>query len=102
MKEIHNLPEKKTLRRKLRHDATPAEKVSPPTRSWAVHSGLLLSGAQAGYRDSRWPAHDVLRREYDAERRAYLESQDPGAVFREPRTAGTVGVCDGRHLICGA
>ena len=89
MKKIHNLPEKKTLRRKLRHDATPAEKV--------LWRSLKKSAVGAKFRrqhgvgpyilDFYCPEHklaieiqggvhdDVLRREYDAERRAYLESQ---------------------------
>ena len=46
---------------------------------------------------------DVVRRDYDAERQAYLESHgDSGAVFREPSTVETIGLRGGRNSICGA
>ena len=37
MKKIHNLPDRKTLRQKLRHNATPAERV---LWRWLKKSGL--------------------------------------------------------------
>jgi very-short-patch-repair endonuclease len=96
MKKIHNLPDRKTLRQTLRHNATPAER-----RLWR---GLKNSALGAKFRrqhgvgpyvlDFYCPEHklaieiqgdvhkDVLRSAYDNQRRAYLESQgNPGAVF---------------------
>jgi very-short-patch-repair endonuclease len=89
VKKIHNLPHNKTLRQKLRHNATPAEK--------ALWRSLKKSGVGAKFRrqhgvgpyvlDFYCPEHklaieiqggvheDVLRKEYDAQRQAYLESQ---------------------------
>jgi len=89
MKKIHNLPDKKTLRQKLRHSATPAEKV--------LWRSLKNSGTGAKFRrqhgvgpyvlDFYCPEHklaieiqggihdDVVRSEYDADRQAWLESQ---------------------------
>jgi len=97
--KIHNLPDKKTLRQKLRHEATPAEK-----RLW--HS-LKNSGAGAKFRrqhgvgpcvlDFYCPEHklaieiqgsvhsDVLRSAYDGERQAYLESQGIRVLYFENR-----------------
>jgi very-short-patch-repair endonuclease len=89
MNKIHNLPDKKTLRQKLRHNATPAEK--------ALWRSLKKSGVGAKFRrqhgvgpyvlDFYCPEHklaieiqggvhdDVLRSDYDAQGQAYLESQ---------------------------
>jgi very-short-patch-repair endonuclease len=89
MNRIHNLPDRKTLRQKLRHNATPAEKLF-----WQC---LKKSGIGAKFRrqhgvgpyvlDFYCPEHnlaieiqggihnDVLRRAYDAERQPWLESQ---------------------------
>ena len=89
MKKIHNLPDKKTLRQKLRHDATPAEKrlwhslknsslgvkfrrqhgVGPYVLDFYCPERKLAIEIQGGVHD------DVLRSFYDAERHAYLESQ---------------------------
>ena len=89
VKKIHNLTEKKTLRQKLRHAATPAERalwrslkesatgakfrrqhgVGPYVLDFYCPEHKLAIEIQGGVHD------DVLRREYDAERRAYLESQ---------------------------
>ena len=98
--KIHNLPEKKTLRQKLRHNATPAEK-----RLWSV---LKNSATGAKFRrqhgvgsyvlDFYCPEHklaveiqggihnDVIRSEYDAERHAWLESQGIRVLYFENRT----------------
>jgi very-short-patch-repair endonuclease len=87
--KIHNLPNKKTLRQKLRHIATPAEKL--------LWKSLKNSGAGAKFRrqhsvgsyvlDFYCPEHklaievegrihdDVLVGDYDAERQSYLESK---------------------------
>jgi very-short-patch-repair endonuclease len=92
MKKTHNLPEKKTLRQKLRHHATPAEKV--------LWQSLKNCGLGAKFRrqhgvgsyvlDFYCPKHklaieiegsvhdDVLRSGYDEQRHAYLESQGSG------------------------
>jgi len=89
MNKIHNLPGKKTLRQKLRRNATPAEKL--------LWQSLKNSGAGAKFRrqhgvgpyvlDFYCPEHklaieieggihdDVVRSEYDADRQAWLESQ---------------------------
>jgi len=89
MKKIHNPSEKKSLRQKLRHDATPAEKL--------LWKSLKNSGAGAKFRrqhgvgpyvlDFYCPEHklaveiegsvhnDVLQSAYDADRQAWLESQ---------------------------
>jgi very-short-patch-repair endonuclease len=89
MKKIHNLSDQKTLRQKLRHAVTPAEKV--------LWRSLKNCGAGAKFRrqhgvgpyvlDFYCPEHkltieieggihdDVLRSAYDAERQAWLESQ---------------------------
>ena len=100
MKKIHNLPEKKTLRQKLRHNATPAERVL-----WRY---LRKSGVGAKFRrqhgvgpyvlDFFCPEHklaieiqggvhkDVMRSEYDAQRHAYLESQGIRVLYFENRS----------------
>ena len=84
MKKIHNLTEKKSLRQKLRHDATPAEKL--------LWKSLKKSGAGAKFRrqhgvgpycpeyklavEIQGGVHqDVLRCAYDADRQAWLEAQ---------------------------
>jgi very-short-patch-repair endonuclease len=89
MKKVHNLPDKKSLRQKLRHNATPAEK--------SLWRSLKKSGVGAKFRRQHGvgpyvlafycPEHrlaieieggihnDVLRSEYDAERQSWLESQ---------------------------
>ena len=89
MKKLHNLPDKKALRQKLRHSATPAEKL--------LWKNLKNSGAGAKFRrqhgvgpyvlDFYCPEHklaieieggvhdDVLRSDYDAQRQEWLESQ---------------------------
>ena len=99
MKKIHNLPDKKTLRQKLRHNATPAEKV--------LWRRLKKSAVGAKFRrqhgvgqyvlDFYCPEHklaveiqggvhgDVLRSQYDAERQAYLESQGIRVLYFENR-----------------
>ena len=99
MKKIHNLSDKKTLRQKLRHIATPAEK--------ALWRSLKKSGVGAKFRrqhgvgpyvlDFYCPEHklaieiqgaihkDVMRRDYDAERQAYLESQGIRVLYFENR-----------------
>ena len=99
MKTIHNLPDKKTLRQKLRHNATPAEK--------ALWRSLKKSGVGAKFRrqhgvgpyvlDFYCPEHklaieiegsvhdDVVRRDYDAERQAYLESHGIRVLYFENR-----------------
>jgi very-short-patch-repair endonuclease len=88
-KKIHNLSDKKSLRQKLRHEATPAEKL--------LWKGLKKSAVGAKFRrqhgvgpyvlDFYCPEHklaieilggvhkDVLRSAHDAERQAWLESQ---------------------------
>ena len=98
-KKIHNLADKKTLRQKLRHNATPAEK--------ALWRSLKKSGVGAKFRrqhgvgpyvlDFYCPEHklaieiegsvhdDVMRRDYDAERHAYLESQGIRVLYFENR-----------------
>jgi very-short-patch-repair endonuclease len=95
----HNLPENKTLRQKLRHEATPTEK-----RLW---KSLKESGVGAKFRrqhgvgpyvlDFYCPEHklaveleggvhnDVLRSEYDAERQAYLESHGIRVLYFQNR-----------------
>jgi very-short-patch-repair endonuclease len=102
VKKIHNLPDKKTLRQKLRHNATPAEKV--------LWRSLKKSGVGAKFRrqhgvgpyflDFYCPEHklaieiegsvhdDVIRRDYDGERHAYLESH------------GKFGCCISRTANC--
>ena len=99
MKKIHNAHDKKALRQKLRHNATPAEK-----RLW--HS-LRTSALGTKFRrqhgvgpyvlDFYCPEHklaieieggvhdDVLRRDYDAERRAYLESEGIRVLYFDNR-----------------
>ena len=87
--KIHNLPEKKTLRQKLRHSATPAEKllwrslkksgigtkfrrqhgVGPYVLDFYCPEHKLAIEIQGGVHD------DVLRSEYDAKRQAWLKSQ---------------------------
>ena len=88
-KKLHNLPERKTLRQKLRHKATPAEKV--------LWKSLQNSSAGAKFRrqhgvgpyvlDFYSPKYklaieiqggihnDVLINAYDAERQTWLESK---------------------------
>ena len=100
MKKIHNSPDKKTLRQKLRHNATPAEKVL-----WRY---LKKSSLGAKFRrqhgvgpyvlDFYCPEHklaieiqggvhkDVLRSEYDAKRTAYLESEGIRVLCFENRS----------------
>jgi very-short-patch-repair endonuclease len=97
--KIHNQPEKKELRQKLRHEATAAER-----KLWR---GLKKSAIGAKFRrqhgvgpyvlDFYCPEyklaievqgeihHDVLRAEYDAERRVYLESQGIKVLYFENR-----------------
>ena len=100
MKKIHHFPDRKTLRQKLRHNATPAERV---LWRWLKKSGLgvkfrrqhgvgpyvldfycperkLASEIHGGVHD------DVLRRDYDAERHAYLESQGIQVLYFENRS----------------
>jgi len=86
---IHNSSDKKTLRQKLRHNATPAQKVL-----WRSLKGSAVGvkfrrqhGVGPYVLDFYSPEYklaielqggvhnDVLRSDYDAERRAYLESQ---------------------------
>jgi very-short-patch-repair endonuclease len=89
VKKIHNLTEKKSLRQKLRHDATPAEKL--------LWKSLKKSGAGAKFRrqhgvgpyvlDFYCPEQklaveiqggvhqDVLRSAYDMDRHTWLEAQ---------------------------
>ena len=89
MKKIHNLPDKKTLRQKLRHSATPAEKVLwRSLKKSAVGAKFRRQHGVGSYvLDFYCPEHklaieiqggvhdDVLRSDYDAKRREYLESQ---------------------------
>jgi very-short-patch-repair endonuclease len=99
VKKIHNLPDKKTLRQKLRHNATPAEKV--------LWRSLKKSGVGAKFRrqhgvgpyvlDFYCPEHklaveiegsvhdDVIRRDYDGERHAYLESHGIRVLYFKNR-----------------
>jgi very-short-patch-repair endonuclease len=99
LKKIHNSPERKTLRQKLRHNATPAEKV--------LWRSLKNSGVGAKFRrqhgvgpyvlDFYCPEHklaieiqgsvhdDVLQSHYDGERHAYLESQGIRVLYFENR-----------------
>jgi len=89
VKKIHNLPDKKTLRQKLRHSATPAEKL--------LWKSLKNSGIGAKFRrqhgvgtfvlDFYCPEHklaievqgdvheDALISDYDADRQSDLESK---------------------------
>jgi very-short-patch-repair endonuclease len=89
MKKLHNIPDKKTLRQELRHNATTSEKL--------LWKSLKNSGAGAKFRrqhgigkyvlDFYSPEHqlaieiqgeihnDVLQSIYDSERQAWLESQ---------------------------
>ena len=110
MKKIHNSSDKKTLRQKLRHNATPAEK--------ALWRSLKKSGVGAKFRrqhgvgpyvlDFYCPEHklaieiqgsvhdDVLRSDYDTERKAYLESEGIRVLFfREQHPTGTDGLVVG-------
>ena len=100
MKKIHNLPDKKTLRQKLRHSATPAEKVlwrslkrsalgvkfrrqhgvGPYVLDFYCPERKMAIEIQGGVHD------DVLRSGYDAERQAYLESQGIPVLYSENRT----------------
>jgi very-short-patch-repair endonuclease len=99
VKKIHNLTEKKTLRQKLRHAATPAEKV--------LWRSLKESAIGAKFRrqhgvgpyilDFYCPEHklaieiqggvhnDVLRSDYDTERKAYWESEGIRVLYFENR-----------------
>src|SRR5262245_20681807 len=99
MRKIHNLPERKSLRQKLRHSATPSEKLL-----WKT---LKKSGAGAKFRrqhgvgpyvlDFYCPEHklaieieggihdDVLRNEYDSVRHAWLASQGIRVLYFENR-----------------
>jgi very-short-patch-repair endonuclease len=99
MKKIHNLPEKKTLRQKLRRKATPAEKL--------LWKSLKNSGVGAKFRrqhgvgkyvlDFYCPEHklaievegkihnDVLVSTYDAERQAFLKSQRIRVLYIDNR-----------------
>ena len=99
MKKIHNLPDQKTLRQKLRHIATPAEKL--------LWKSLKKSGVGAKFRrqhgigpyvlDFYCPEHklaieiqggvhdDVLIGEHDAERQSYLESQGIRVLYFKNR-----------------
>jgi len=99
VKKIHNLPDKKTLRQKLRHIATPAEKL--------LWKSLKNSGIGAKFRrqhgigpyvlDFYCPEHklaievegdvhdDVLIRDYDGERQSYLESQGIRVLYFKNR-----------------
>src|SRR5262245_19040920 len=99
MKKIHNLPDRKTLRQKLRHEATPAEKrlwhslknsqtgakfrrqhgVGPYVLDFYCPEHKLAIEIQGGVH------HDVLRRDYDTQRRAYLESQGITVLYIENR-----------------
>jgi very-short-patch-repair endonuclease len=87
--KIHNQSDKKELRQKLRHEATPAEKrlwrslqksalgakfrrqhgVGPYVLDFYCPEHKLAIEVQGGIH------HDVIRSGYDAERLAYLESQ---------------------------
>ena len=100
MKKIHNLPERKTLRQKLRHNATPAERVlwrslrksglgvkfrrqhgvGPYVLDFYCPERKLAIEIQGGVHE------DVLRTEYDAERHAYLESQGIQVIYFENRS----------------
>jgi very-short-patch-repair endonuclease len=89
MKRIHNLSERKSLRQKLRHDATPAEKVLwRALKNSAVGAKFRRQHGVGPYvLDFYCPEHklaieiqggvhdDVLRSAYDAERQAFLESE---------------------------
>jgi len=98
-KKIHNLPDKKTLRQKLRHIATPAEKL--------LWKSLKKSSVGAKFRrqhsveryvlDFYCPEHklaieieggvhdDVLQSDYDADRQSYLESQGIRVLYFKNR-----------------
>ena len=99
MKKVHNSPEKKTLRQKLRHNATPAEKrlwhnlkkstlgvkfrrqhgVGPYVLDFYCPERKLAIEIEGGVHD------DVLRSSYDTERHAYLESQGIQVLYFENR-----------------
>jgi len=100
VKKIHNLSDQKTLRQKLRHTATPAEKL--------LWKSLKHSGVGAKFRrqhgagpyvlDFYCPEHklaieieggihdDVLRSACDAERQAWLELRGIRVLYFENRT----------------
>ena len=100
MKKMHNLPEKKTLRQKLRHTATPAEKAlwhslknSALGAKFRRQHGVgryvldfycpelkLAIELQGGIHD------DVLRSESDGDRHAFLESQGIRVLYFKNRT----------------
>ena len=95
MKKIHNLPDKKTLRQKLRDDATPAEKllwqslknsgtgakfrrqhgIGPYVLDFYCPKQKLAIEIEGGIHD------DVLRSGYDGERHAWLESQGVRVLY---------------------
>ena len=99
MKKIHNLTDRKTLRQKLRHNATPAERVlwrrlknsgigvkfrrqhgvGPYVLDFYCPEYRLAVEIEGGVHD------DVLRSEYDAERHAYLESHGIRVLYFENR-----------------
>jgi len=110
---LHNLNDRKSLRQKLRHNATPAEK-----RLWNV---LKNSAAGAKFRrqhgvgsyvpDFYCPEHklaveilggihnDVIRSEYDAERHDWLKSQGIRVLYFENRTSGATGLRHRCHQV---
>jgi very-short-patch-repair endonuclease len=99
MKRTNNLPERKTLRQKLRHEATPAEKL--------LWKSLKKSAVGAKFRrqhgigsyvlDFYCPErklaieieggihNDVLRSAYDGERQAWLKSQGIRVLYFDNR-----------------
>ena len=99
VKKIHNLPDKKTLRQKLRHTATPAEKVlwrslkrsalgvkfrrqhgvGPYVLDFYCPEHKLAIEIQGGVHD------DVLRGGDNAERQAYWESHGVQVLYFENR-----------------
>ena len=99
MKKIHNLREKKTLRQKLRHNATPAEKLLwKSLKNSAVGAKFRRQHGVGPYvLDFYCPEHklaieieggihnDVLRSAYDAERHAFLKSQGIRVLYIDNR-----------------
>jgi very-short-patch-repair endonuclease len=104
VKKIHNLTDKKTLRQKLRHNATPSEKVlwrslknsnlgvkfrrqhgvGPYVLDFYCPERRLAIEIQGSVHE------DVLRSDYDAERHAYLVSQGIQVLYFENRALSEI------------